>query len=160
MAVSLAVQVDERNIKFAIYYGELSDTDSAATDAAFDRKILITVFLAISALLLINIFSVTDHWTREKKGEIRARIISGGSPADICGGLLLNYTIIVLTAVVIGTALAGGFLTLDLLVVKQRHFIKGFWTACSLSLLFSAVGIVIGAASVRKTQNKLIGGTR
>lgn len=156
MAMALSAQINEKNIEYAIYYDEISDASSAATDAAFDSTMSIIVFLAISILLLINIFSVTGHWIRAKKSEIRARIISGGSPTEICVGLLLNYTAILFIAVVIGTALAGFFLTFDFLVVKEKHFLNSFLEICMLSLLFSALGAAAGAAAIWKTHNKLL----
>lgn len=156
MAMALSAQIDEKNIEYAIYYGEISGDSSAATDAAFDSQMSIIVFSAISILLLINIFNVTGHWIRAKKSEIRARIISGGSPTEICVGLLLNYTALILIAVVIGMALTAFFLTFDLLVVKERHFMNSFLEICLLSLLFSAVGVAAGASAIWKTHDKLL----
>ncbi len=152
-SVTLFAKTNSDQIAYAIYYGELDST--AATDESADNTLVALIFLGIVFLLFVNIFSVTGHWLREKRGEIRARTIAGGSAVRICSRLLFNYAVIILLSSAVGVAVAGWFLSLELLVIDGELFFTCLLQICGLTLALSAVGALTGAMSIWKAHEKL-----
>lgn len=148
--VAYKAYCDARNAQIAAFYAATFDENHQASQS---DNILIMIFCAVLFLLLINIFDVIAHWTRIKRSEIRARMLSGGSPLAVCGHLLINYTSVTLIASVVGIISGGILLSFKFVAVDASFFFSELGSIIFFSLLLVAFGAVLSAIAIWKAYN-------
>lgn len=159
MFASMSCAILARISAKSAYYDAINN-HGIASDAGgskVDKLALLAIYGAIGLLLLVNIFSVTGHWIREKRSEIRARMLSGGSQRRVCGQMILNYSAIVMIASIIGVVLAGAILSLGVLVVETAFFFNSLTQIALSVLLLSATGTIISAFVISHRVNSFDG---
>ena len=150
--IAYKAQCDAENAEVAKLYSDSLDS----TISISSEKYVLLIFIAISFLLFCNIYNVVRHWTKVKRSEIRARMLSGGSPVTVCIQLLLNYAVIIAFALALGIIVSGVFISFDFVALDVSFFLDEIIKIVVLCSAFAFVGAIVGGITICKTYINLI----
>lgn len=127
-------------------------------DSNADNQTLMGIVILISVLLLINIINVTVHWVYTKNGEIRARIISGGTMKKICAYMNFNYAVIETVAICFGFILGCVVIGSNMLQITGLSIMETLPELLLSLFVVWLVGFSTSGSVIQKSCKTLFGG--